>query len=253
MKKDSYIRPIVIGNWKMNPRTVAEAVDCAKKIARNMPKKSPVVKLAISAPFLYAVHRAVKIPVGTQSIAPAQEGAHSGLFSGAQALSVGSTFTLIGHSEERARGVNEVTISECVQTACALKLPFVLCVGENTRDKEGAYLEKITLQLKSALANVPLRMLPLITIAYEPVWAVGKNAIFPATPRECQEVLITIRRFLSDTFGVKKAATISLLYGGSVTKDNARTFINEGGAQGFLVGRESLKPNNFVELLSNIM
>ncbi len=253
MKKESYIRPIVIGNWKMNPRTAAEAVDCAKKIARNMPKKSPIVKLAVPAPFIYAVHKAVKIPVGTQTIAPAQEGAHSGLFSGAQALSVGSTFTLIGHSEERSRGISDATIAESVQTACSLKLPFVLCVGENVRDKEGAYLEKITLQLQSAFEAVPARMIPLITIAYEPVWAIGKNAIFPATPRECQEVLIHIRRFLSDMYGTKKALTVPLLYGGSVNKDNARNFITEGNAQGFLVGRESLKPNNFVELLSNIM
>lgn len=253
MKKEVVIRPIVIGNWKMNPRTVAEAIDCAKKIARQLPKKSPVVKLAIPAPFIYGVHKAVKIPVGAQGIASLAEGAVTGMTSGSQALSVGATFTLIGHSEERARGTSDLIIQQTVQTACALKLPFVLCVGEDVRDKEGAYLEKITSQLDTALGTVNVRFLPLITIAYEPVWAIGKNAIFPATPRECREVIIHIRRFLSDTFGVKKALLIPILYGGSASKDNARSFLTEGGANGLLVGRESLKPQNFVSLLANIM
>lgn len=243
---------IVVGNWKMNPRTVVEAIDCAKRIARNLPKKSPTVLLAVPTPFLRDIHKAVKIKVGMQSIAAEQEGAHTGLSSGPQGMSVGATFTLIGHSEERAQGTTDETVAKQVQTACALKLPFILCVGESVRDKEGVYLRTITNQLSLALKNVSPRHVSFLTIAYEPIWAIGKDALVPATPKECLEVVIAIKRFLSDTFGTKKGALIPLLYGGSVSKENAALFVRDGGADGLLVGRESLKPKNFTHIITEV-
>lgn len=245
-------RKTVVGNWKMNPRTIAEAIDCAKKIARNLPKKSPVVLLAVPTAFLRDVHKAVKIKVGMQSIAGEQEGAYTGLSSASQGMSVGATFTIIGHSEERARNTTDELIAKQAQTACALKLPFILCVGENIRDKEGDYLRTITDQLSIALKNVSPRYIPFLTIAYEPVWAIGKDALVSATPKECLEVVIAIKRFLSDTFGSKKSAVVPLLYGGSVSKENAALFVREGGADGLLVGRESLKPKNFINIITEV-
>lgn len=243
---------IVVGNWKMNPRTVVEAVDCAKKIARNLPKKSPTVLLAIPLPFLKDVHKAVKIKVGMQGIAAVEEGAHTGLCSAPQGMSVGASFTIIGHSEERARGSTDEMIAKQVQTACTLRLPFILCVGESIRDKDGKYVEVVTQQLKVALGSLAPRHIPFITIAYEPVWAVGKDALGVATPKECLETLIAIRRVLSDMFGAKKAQEIPLLYGGSVSKENAATFVRDGGAQGLLVGRESLKPKSFGDIITEV-
>lgn len=243
---------IVVGNWKMNPRTIAEAIDCAKKIARNLPKKSPKVLLAIPAPFLKEIHKVVKIPVGMQHISIAQDGAHTGETSAPQGMSVGATFTLIGHSEDRARGTTDTMVAKQVQTACTLRLPFILCVGENTRDTDGKYLEIVAEQLKIALENLAPRYVPLITIAYEPVWAIGKDALISATPKECLEALIAIRRILSDMLGAKKANDIPLLYGGSVSKENAATFVRDGGAQGLLVGRESLKPKSFGDIITEV-
>lgn len=243
---------IVVGNWKMNPRTVAEAIDCAKKIARNLPKKSPTVLLAVPMPFLKDVHKAVKIKVGMQAIASDQEGAYTGLTSATQGMSVGAAFTIIGHSEERTRGNTDEMIAKQVQTACTLRLPFILCVGEKTRDTDGKYLETITQQLKSALGTIAPRHLSLITVAYEPVWAIGKDATEITTPKECLETLIAIRRTLSDMLGAKKANEIPLLYGGSVSKENARLFVRDGGAQGLLVGRESLKPKNFGDIITEV-
>ena len=253
MKKKIPFRPIIIGNWKMNPRTLVEAIDCAKKIARQLPKKSPVVKLAVPTLFVHPLSKTVRIPIGVQTIAPAQEGAYTGLTSPAQAQSAGASFTLIGHSEERARGVSPETLTQMVSCALTLRLPFVLCVGESVRDKEGEYLAVIEAQIKSALAPIQAKSLQYVTIAYEPVWAIGKNALFPATTRECAEAVIHIRRVLTDMYGAKKAELVPILYGGSVTKDNAVTYIKEGGAQGLLVGRESLKPQNFTLLLTNVV
>ncbi len=243
---------IVVGNWKMNPRTIAEAIDCAKKIARNLPKKSPTVLLAVPTPFIKDIHKAVKIKVGMQSITADQEGAQTGLSSAPQGMSVGATFTIIGHSEERARGITDEMIAKQIQTACTLRLPFILCIGENTRDKDGKYLEVITEQLKKNLEYVAPRHISLMTIAYEPVWAVGKDAIAVATPKECLESLIAIRRVLSDRFGTRKASDIPLLYGGSVSKENAAQFVRDGGAQGLLVGRESLKPKSFGDIITEV-
>lgn len=236
----------------MNPRTVVEAIDCAKKIARNLPKKSPKILLAVPTPFLKDVHKVVKIPVGMQRISTEQEGAYTGDTSATQGMSVGATFTLIGHSEDRARGATDDIIAKQIETACAIKLPFIVCVGEKSRDKEGEYLSTITAQLASAFKKVSARHIPLITIAYEPVWAIGKDALVSATPKESLEVVIAIRRFLSDTFGAKKASVIPLLYGGSVSKENARLFVQDGGADGLLVGRESLKPKNFIHIITEV-
>jgi triosephosphate isomerase len=243
---------IVVGNWKMNPRTVAEAIDCAKKIARNLPKKSPTVLLAVPTPFLRDIHKAVKIKVGMQSIATEQEGAHTGLSSATQGMSVGATFTIIGHSEERARGTTDETLAKQIQTACTLKLPFILCVGESVRDKEGVYLRIVSDQLSSALTHLSPRHLPLVTIAYEPIWAISKDVLAPATPKECLEVVIAIKRFLSDTFGAKKAALIPILYGGSASKENAALFMRTGGVDGLLVGHESLRPKNFAHIITEV-
>ena len=243
---------LVVGNWKMNPRTLAEGIDCAKKIARNLPKKSPTVMLAVPILFLKDIHKAVKIKIGMQSIAPEQDGSHTGLSSAPQGISVGASFTIIGHSEERSRGVTDESISKQVQIACTLKLPFVLCVGENIRDEEGHYLEVVSSQLVKAFEKVTLRHVPLITIAYEPVWAIGKNAQVPASPKECLETLILIKRVLADKFGAKKSESIQILYGGSVNRENAASFIKEGGADGLLVGRESLKPKNFTDIINLI-
>lgn len=243
---------VVIGNWKMNPRTLAEGIDCAKKIARNLPKKSPLVMLAVPNVFIKEIHKVVKIKIGMQSIASEQDGSHTGLSSAPQGISVGASFAIIGHSEERARGLNDENISKQVQIACALKLPFVLCVGENIRDEEGHYLEVVSSQLSKAFEKITPRHLPLITIAYEPVWAIGKSAIAPATPKECLETLILIRRVLADKFGAKKSEAIPVLYGGSVTKENATSFVKDGGADGLLVGRESLKPKNFTDIINLI-
>jgi len=243
---------IVVGNWKMNPRTIAEAMDCAKKIARNLPKKSPKVLLAVPTPFIKDIHKAVKIKVGMQGIASEQEGAYTGLSSATQGMSVGATFTIIGHSEERARGNTDEMIAKQVQTACILRLPFILCVGEKTRDADGKYVEVINQQLKSAFGTIAPRHLSLITVAYEPIWAIGKDATGVATPKECLETLIAIRRTLSDMWSAKKANEIPLLYGGSVSKENAIVFVRDGGAQGLLVGRESLKAKNFSDIIMQV-
>ncbi len=243
---------IVVGNWKMNPRTLAEAIDCAKKIARNIPKKSPKVILAVPAPFIKDIHKAVKLPIAMQRISTEEEGAYTGDVSAPQGMSAGATYTLIGHSEDRARGATHDIVSKQVETALTLKLPFILCVGESARDKDGTYLETVNEQLHSALKKLAPRHLSLLTIAYEPVWAIGKDATKVATSAECLEVVISIRRFLSDVFGAKKTEGVAILYGGSVSPETAKMFVKEGGVQGLLVGRESLKPKHFVHIINEV-
>jgi triosephosphate isomerase len=132
--------------------------------------------------------------------------------------------------------------------ALSIKLTTVLCFGEKSRDKEGKYLEALENDIKQTLSSSPRELFSNLIIAYEPVWAIG--APKPATAAECFEAVIAIRRALASLGGIDYAKKIQILYGGAVTKDTARSFIQEGGADGLLIGRASQDVSSFIEILT---
>jgi triosephosphate isomerase len=165
---------------------------------------------------------------------------------------MGVSYIIVGHSERRSMGENNKKINEKILNLLKFKISPILCVGENKRDHDGFYLSFVGEQLKESLLGVPRAQMKNIIVAYEPVWAIGKNATREATREEFMEMKIFIKKVISDIYDAKIAHSTPIIYGGSVNKINAGSFINEGGADGLLVGRDSLNSKKFGAILSTI-
>lgn len=192
-------------------------------------------------------HRAV---VGAQNAWFEKEGAFTGEVSLAMLASVGAQYVIVGHSERRAMGETDELVNKKVLAAVKEKMVAVLCVGERERDQDGEYMKFISEQIKDAVHGVQKKELKQIVIAYEPIWAIGKNAERPASTDDALEVTILIKKTLADMFG-KDGAIVPILYGGSVDAKNAWEFLLKSQIDGLLVGRASLDPKVFSEILKS--
>jgi triosephosphate isomerase len=243
---------MVAGNWKMN-NTIREAVD----LARGVKDGAAGVKggeLVLAPPYtsLQSVSETIKgsqVLLAAQNIYFEDKGAYTGEVSPAMLKDVGCTYVIVGHSERRKyfhetdEGVN-AKAKKSLQTG----LKPIICVGETETEREKGVTEfVIGIQVKKALNGID--KLDNIVIAYEPVWAIGtgKNA----TPIEAEEVHRFIRNVVGDMYGdiCKK---IMILYGGSVTPDNAGELIGMEDVDGALVGGASLKVDSFLGIIKSI-
>jgi triosephosphate isomerase len=247
----------LIGNWKMAPEKQTQVSDLVKKtneIAK-LHKKNMTMIICPPAVFLSTVVKTTKIPllVGAQGVAASDAVTQSGLISAPMLKENGAQYVIVGHSEMRARGDSNADVKAQVTRLLEKKLVPIVCIGEKGRDAQGWYLSEVKDQLETVFADLPALQAKKMIIAYEPVWAIGAKAERAATPLECREMMIFIRKFLSDQYGEKVAKSILIIYGGSADEFNARSFIDEGGAQGFLVGRVSLDAKRFAALARSIV
>ena len=241
---------LIVGNWKMYPKTLIEAKEIfagEKKVARTMNK----AKTVICPPHLFVATLAQStlgtkgLSIGAQNVFFEDEGARTGETSPVQAASVGATYVILGHSERRALGETDQLVAEKSIAANKAKLTVILCVGEKTRDEAGSYWSEVRQQLRASLLGFSKNESKRLVIAYEPIWAIGANAVRPATPEDFHEMSILIKRHLVEQFGKVAGFRVPILYGGSVDEKNAAGFLKEGGADGLLVGRVSLDPSRF--------
>lgn len=247
-------KKLIIGNWKMYPVTLKDAkanFAGIKKVAGVLRN----VQTVICPPFVYASelqklvtgHRCV---VGAQNAWIENEGAFTGEVSPAMLVSLKLSYVIIGHSERRAIGEGDELVNKKVLAAIKTGLTTVLCVGERERDVDGNYLKLIAGQIKTALHGVTKKELSQIVIAYEPIWAIGKHALRAASTDDALEVSILIKKTLADLYG-KDGASVAILYGGSVDAKNAWEFLLKSQVDGLLVGRASLDPKVFGEILKS--
>lgn len=234
-----------------------ESSEAAKLFARSLRAKLrsiPNVTVALAPPFILipAVVDALKrsnINVGAQSVSRYHASAHTGDVSAKMLKAAGVSFVIVGHSERRALGeTNEVVHTQVLEVADA-GLPIVLCVGEPERDASGDHFGFIREQLKTALAGLPARAVSKLTIAYEPVWAIGKHASDAMKPQDVQEAMIYIKKVLIDLLERAPALKVPIIYGGSVEAENAAALLKEGGVAGFLVGHASSNLDAFISIL----
>jgi len=247
------MRKIIVANWKMNPKTGKEADTLFAKIKVSARRRAKKAQVVVCPPALFIerlVKKAQNVRVGAQDAFWKKEGAFTGSISPAMIKSTGATHIILGHSEHRARGDTNETINKKVLLALEYRLTIILCVGEIVRDEEGSYLTFIAEQLLTALRGVTPVLFKNIIIAYEPVWAIGENSKGADTPAGFLEIALYIKKTLAELVGKEKALTVAVLYGGSVGVHNAYEFLHLGKADGLLVGRASLNPKLFSDIIS---
>jgi triosephosphate isomerase len=157
----------------------------------------------------------------------------------------GTALTL---AECRARGDTDQVVARKVQAALAAKLQPIICVGESARDKDGNYITVVRSQVSAALKDVPTTKLKDITIAYEPVYAIG--AAQPPHDHDIHEMMIVIKKELVRLYG-DAASKISCIYGGAVFAHTARAILAIPDVSGFIVGRASLNPEEVSDILKS--
>ena len=230
----------------MNPTSLKEAVKLAKA--------TDVKDAVLCVPFIYLkeIKKVIKkAKLGAQNVSIEESGAYTGEISAKMLADIGVKYIIIGHSERRAMGETNEIINKKIKIALSAGLLPILCVGEKERDENHEYLNVVDKQIEEGLAGINKNLLSKIVIAYEPIWAIGKNAVREATPAEFFEMKIFIKKVFSDIFGVKTEIP-SILYGGSVDEKNTAGFSVEGQADGFLIGRSSLDPKKFKQIISII-
>ncbi|HEX2642455.1 MAG TPA: triose-phosphate isomerase [Thermoanaerobaculia bacterium] len=245
-------RPIAAANWKMNLLRADAAAWC-RAVHENLdaaPAASDVVVFP-GFPLIAEVAAALAgapVEIGGQDLHPQDKGAHTGDVSAAQLRDAGCAWALCGHSERRHdHGESDATVAAKIAAALRQGLKPMICLGE-TRDerKAGRTFEVLERQLGAALEVHP-ESAPAFALAYEPVWAIGTGET--ATPEIAQEAHRFLRERLGGLIGEERAAAVPILYGGSVTPDNAASLIAEEDVDGFLVGGASLDAEKFLTII----
>lgn len=245
------MRPwMVAGNWKMN-KTIGEAVELARAVKEGtVGIKGGEIVVAPVFTALSSVYSAIKgsqVKLAAQNIYYEEKGAFTGEVSPGMAKDAGCEYVIIGHSERRKYfHETDAAVNAKVKKALQSGLKPIMCVGETEEEREqGVTKFVVGMQVKRGLYSV--EKVDEITIAYEPVWAIGtgKNA----SPEQAQEVHAFIRSEIERLYG-KAAGSLRVLYGGSVTADNIRDLTAMGDIDGALVGGASLKSDSFISIIN---
>jgi len=248
-----YRKTIIAGNWKMNmtPSQVKPFADELKAIC----PRAKWCETVICAPYvdLPAALKAFKecrVSVGAENMNENPKGAYTGEVSADMLCDLGVKYVIIGHSERRQYyGETDVTVNKKVLAALEAGLQPIVCVGESLEQRElGVTIELITLQVKTALANVPAEKMRRVVIAYEPIWAIGTGKT--ATAEQAGEVCSAIRGVIRNLYGARIARAVTIQYGGSMNEKNAAELLAQPDIDGGLIGGASLVPEKFAAIIA---
>ena len=228
-RKPDMRQKFVVGNWKMHT-TAADARRLAKAIVDGVGIEDRV-SVAVCPPFPYLalvgeILKGSRVALGAQNLYPEKEGAFTGEVSPTMLLDLGCKYVILGHSERRHKlGESDAFINQKVRVALAAGLDVIFCVGETLDQRQADQTEAVLdRQLIQGLAGLSADTLPRLTIAYEPVWAIGSPG-HHATPQQAQEAHAVIRRRFGQMFEEKSAQTLVIQYGGSVKPENAAALL----------------------------
>lgn len=244
--------PLIAGNWKMN-KTASEAATFVRELIHK-PLPSSSVDIVIAPPFtaLGSVRQAIgtdsSIVLAGQNLHWEDSGAYTGEVSAPMLKDLGCQYVILGHSERRALfGERDDVIQKKLSAALRHGLKPILCVGESLGEREaGRTTEIIAGQLKGSLAGFTATQLAMLTIAYEPVWAIGTGKA--ASPDQAILSHRTIRQFLQEHWSASLSQATRILYGGSVTPQNASSFLASEEIDGALVGGACLQVESFASI-----
>ena len=238
------------GNWKMN-NTRAEALELVKELLENGSFKN---KVLIAPPFtaLDAVSKLVngtEIVLGAQNMSTDESGAHTGEISPLMLKDIGVESVILGHSERRSiYGETDEVINTKIHLALKHNLDVIFCIGETLEEREAGLAEKVVEgQVIEGLKEITEDQLNSITIAYEPVWAIGTGKT--ASPEDADDIHGVIRKKIEELYSIEAAEKIIIQYGGSVKPSNVKELMAKPNIDGALVGGAALKAETFIPIM----
>lgn len=246
-------RPYIVGNWKMY-KGPQEADALAASLRVGLRERCPA-DVGVAPPFISILpvvsrlkHSGVR--VAGQDLHPEASGAFTGAVSGEMLRQAGVTDVLVGHSERRALfGEDDALINRKVLAAFRAGLLPILCFGETLEQRESGRAEQIVAtQLERGLAGINADQIPAMTLAYEPVWAIGTGRT--ATPEMAQATHAFVRGWLASHYPSYVAQQTRVLYGGSVKPGNAAGLMKQADIDGLLVGGASLESESFLAIIA---
>ncbi len=247
----------IAGNWKMN-MDASSSVALVKGLKEQLSscENANSVDVAVCPPFVYLaqVAEAAKgsnIAVGSQDVYFEEKGAFTGEISTSMLKDIGCSFALVGHSERRhVIGETNDILNKKIKASLAGGLDVVFCIGELLEEREAGDMEKVLEdQVKNGLEGITAKQMANITVAYEPVWAIGTGKT--ASKEQAQEAHAFVRGLLTGMFGEETAQAVRIQYGGSVKGSNAAELTAQTDVDGALVGGASLKVEDFMGIIQN--
>ena len=248
-------RTLIAGNWKMN-MTHLEAIGLVQKLAFTVP--GPVLDTAevvVLPPFtaLRSVQTLVtgdklSVGFGAQDVSAHDSGAYTGEVSGGMLAALACQYVTVGHSERRAmHAEDDAVVAAKARAALRHGVVPIVCVGEGLDIRQaGDHVSYCTTQLDASLEGLTAEQVASLVIAYEPVWAIGTGEV--ATPEDAQEVCGRLRARLAERFGPETAASVRILYGGSVKAASTAGILAGPDIDGALVGGASLDADEFAQI-----
>lgn len=249
---------IVAGNWKMNLD-----VEASKKLAmdisvdlQNLETNNTRIIIAPTATNLYPLSHQTgmdtRIEIAAQNMHQAKNGAFTGEISAEMIKSVGVNSVILGHSERRTYfNETDYSLAEKVSTALENKMEVIFCFGESLKERQKRlHFVTVDNQIRKGLFHIKEEDWEYITLAYEPVWAIGTGET--ASPEQAQEMHEWIRSVIAKKYGDTISQSVSILYGGSVKPSNAQEIFSKPDVDGGLIGGAALNSNDFVALVRAI-
>lgn len=246
---------LIVANWKMN-FTIEEALKFFAALRRELPAPPPLAEVVVCPPYtaLYALDEAFQetpFRLGAQNMHWEEAGAFTGEVSPLFLREVGCIYVILGHSERRKHfQETNLLINKKVSAALAHALTPIICVGETESEhNDGKTWEVVERQVKEILEGQMRSELHDLVWAYEPIWAIGtgKNA----TPKQAQEVCSAMRKLFAQILDAPLAESMRILYGGSVSEENAGSFVKQSDIDGLLVGGASLDAKRFARIIKS--
>jgi len=248
------MKKLIIANLKMNLQSLQERdqyLDLLQKELKE--KKLNNCEIILCAPFVHLEGfknaRIKRVKLGAQDVFWENKGSYTGEVSPLMLKNYGCEYVILGHSERRKYcHENDGEINLKILAALKNDLKPIICIGESIQGGDDGF-KMVESQLNGCLKDVSRGRIEKLVICYEPVWAISSNnPDHPPTTNEIMSAKLFVKKFLVEKYGAKVADKVSIIYGGSVTADNAKEVCVESEMEGALIGKASLSPHEFIKI-----